>query len=208
VDPLSPEQTAQLTEQAKRQLRRRLGALRSAHPPAALSLRSGQIVEQVLELGAFREARAVALFHPIQEKHEVDVRPLDAAAREQGKRVFYPFMDRIASGFETGFREVREVSMLAERGRGFLEPDPRAYRATQGDLDLVIVPALGVAASGHRLGYGAGFYDVTLPEFCPPARSLVVAFDFQMLAELPAAPHDVVCDVVVTDKRVVTTAGI
>jgi 5-formyltetrahydrofolate cyclo-ligase len=66
---------------------------------------------------------------------------------------------------------------------------------------LVVVPALAVAATGHRLGYGGGFYDAMLPDFCPPAIAVVVAFDFQLVAELPAEPHDVQCGVIVTDAR-------
>jgi 5-formyltetrahydrofolate cyclo-ligase len=63
------------------------------------------------------------------------------------------------------------------------------------------VPALAVSSAGHRLGYGVGFDDATLPDFCPPAASLIVAFDFQLLAELPTLDHDFACDLVVTDAR-------
>ena len=53
----------------------------------------------------------------------------------------------------------------------------------------------------HRLGYGAGFYDSLLPDVRPPAQAVVVAFDFQLLVDLPTLPHDVPCDWVVTDTR-------
>jgi 5-formyltetrahydrofolate cyclo-ligase len=68
-------------------------------------------------------------------------------------------------------------------------------------VDLVLVPALAVAPSGHRLGYGAGFYDSLLPDVCPPAKALAVAYDFQLLVEVPTLPHDVPCDFIVTDAR-------
>ncbi|MGC4094255.1 MAG: 5-formyltetrahydrofolate cyclo-ligase [Polyangiaceae bacterium] len=58
-----------------------------------------------------------------------------------------------------------------------------------------------MAADGQRLGYGAGFYDVTLPDFVPPAQSLIVAYDFQLLSEIPSLPHDVPGQFVVTDAR-------
>jgi 5-formyltetrahydrofolate cyclo-ligase len=106
-------------------------------------------------------------------------------------------------GVRTGFAETRDPAELAERGRKFLEPPPDAPRAARGELDLVMVPALAVTDGGHRLGYGVGFYDATLPDFCPPARSLLVAFEFQLLAELPVFEHDVACDLVVTDGRTI-----
>jgi 5-formyltetrahydrofolate cyclo-ligase len=190
-----------LAGQAKRELRRKLRALRAALPASAVSARSARIAERVLELEPFRAARAVALFWPIRDRNEVDLGAVDAAARAQHKRVYYPFMDPSGDGYRTGFRRVDDVGLLAERGRGFAEPPPELPEAARGDVDLVIVPALAVAEDGHRLGYGAGFYDATLPDVCPPARSLVVAFAFQLVAELPPGEHDVACDWVVTDER-------
>jgi 5-formyltetrahydrofolate cyclo-ligase len=101
----------------------------------------------------------------------------------------------------TGFRWVDDPGLLCERGRGFCEPPEDAPEVRAGELDLVFVPALAVAPNGQRVGYGAGFYDATLPDFCPPARSVVVAFDFQLLGEVPSSEQDVACDLVLTDKR-------
>lgn len=192
-----------LAVQAKRELRRKMRALRGALPAAAVANRSARIAERVLALEAFRTARALALFWPIRSKNEVDLGCVDAAARARQMTVFYPFMDPRDDGFRTGFRRVDDVRVLAERGRGFAEPPPELPEAARGDLDLVIVPALAVAENGHRLGYGAGFYDATLPDVCPPARSVVVAFSFQLVAELPPGEHDVACDWVVTDDRTI-----
>ena len=65
------------------------------------------------------------------------------------------------------------------------------------------MPALQVDDRGHRIGYGAGFYDRTLPRFAPPARAVVVAFDFQLIPEVPVTEGDVALDIVVTDERVI-----
>jgi 5-formyltetrahydrofolate cyclo-ligase len=168
-----------------------------------LAERSRKIAQRVVELGLFERAQGVALFWPMQDRNEVDLRVVDAAARAAGKRIYYPFMDPTPSGFTTGFRLTTDVDELVDRGRGFAEPDPASVRAERGDIDLVVVPALAVSPLGHRLGYGAGFYDATLPDVCPPARALVVAFDFQLLAELPVSEGDVRCDGVVTDIRTI-----
>ncbi|MGC4070760.1 MAG: 5-formyltetrahydrofolate cyclo-ligase [Polyangiaceae bacterium] len=91
------------------------------------------------------------------------------------------------------------ISRARRPGRSFAEPAPTAPRVDRGEVDVVIVPALAVTLDGLRLGYGSGFYDVTLPDVCPPARSIVVAYDFQRLVEIPTEPHDRRCDFVVTD---------
>ena len=195
------EALANLKLDARRALRERYKKLRAAFPAAALAERSQRVVNALRGLEAFRAASSVGLFWPISA--EVDLRSLDDEARAQNKRVFYPVMDPTPSGFSTGFALVRDPAELAERGRRFPEPALEAPRAARGEIELIVVPALAVTDTGHRLGYGRGFYDVTLPDFRPPALAAVVAFDFQLLAELPVLEHDVACDVVVTDSRVI-----
>jgi len=195
---LDPAPSA-LIQHARKQIRTRMRTLRDAFPRAALEARSERIVDRVAALPAYERARALALFFPLAG--EVDLRPLDARARAEGKRVYYPFMEPRQTGFVTGLARVEDLAELADRGRRFLEPPPEAPRAARGEVDLIVVPALAVSSTGHRLGYGMGFYDATLPDFCPPALAVVVAYDFQLLAELPSLDHDVAGDHVVTDVR-------
>jgi 5-formyltetrahydrofolate cyclo-ligase len=200
-DPADPRTT--LARHARRELRRRMRALRQALPARAAAERSQRIAARLLELPELQAARGVALFWPIEERREVDLRPIDASLRASGARIHYPFMDETPDGFRTGFRLVTRVAELAERGRMFAEPPPGAPEAARGDLDLVIVPCLAASADGHRLGYGAGFYDATLPDVRPPALALVVAFSFQLISEIPPNDADVACDLVVSDDRVI-----
>jgi len=187
----------------KRHLRRRMQALRKALPPAALQARTEQVIARLSALPEFVRADRVALFRAITRRLELDLEPIDALLRARGSAVFYPYMIPSGDAYLTGFQRVMALEELADRGRGFAEPPPTGTSATRGELDLVVVPALAVAPSGHRLGYGAGWYDATLPEVCPPATSVVVAHDFQLVAELPVAPSDVPCDIVVTETRTI-----
>jgi 5-formyltetrahydrofolate cyclo-ligase len=68
-------------------------------------------------------------------------------------------------------------------------------------LDVVVVPCLMVEPRGHRLGYGGGWYDRTLPMVAPPAVSIAVAFDFQLSSEVPIEEGDVAVDRIVTETR-------
>jgi len=205
VMDLDPRELAELVDRAKKQLRQRMRALRGAYPATGLAERSDKVVAGVARLDAFQAARAVALFHPLLDRNEVDIRPLDALARSLGKAVYYPGIREDAEGrLHSDFRLTSAPAELAERGRRFLEPPPANPSAARGEIELVIVPALAVALSGHRLGWGGGFYDSALPDLRPPASAAIVAFDFQLLAEVPALAHDVACDFVVTDARTVT----
>jgi len=203
VDLFDAETLADLKYRAKKQLRSRMRGLRAAYPESVLSAASQRVVERVLALPQFLEAQGVGLFWPMAERREVDVRPIAGATLAAGKRLYFPFMEPTASGFSTGFALVSDVTQLAERGQRFFEPPREAPRAERGQLDLLIVPALAVAVDGHRLGYGSGFYDATLPDFCPPGRALVVVFEFQLLGELPVTSNDIPSQFVVTDRRLI-----
>ncbi len=191
---------ASLIQQAKSALRRRLRSLRRTLPVSAVAERSARIMSRLLDHAWLTAARGVALYASIPEQREPDLTALERTLLERGVRVYYPFMDKRAEGFATGFRLLRSGDILVPRGRLFAEPCPDAPVAQRGEVDVVIVPALGVTQNGYRLGMGAGFYDATLPDLCPPAKSIIVAYDFQLLIELPVEPHDWRCDEVLIDR--------
>jgi 5-formyltetrahydrofolate cyclo-ligase len=187
----------ELRYRAKAALRKRARALRNAIPRESALARSARIAERIEELPFVAAASRVALFHPIEGRNEVDLTALGERLRARGVRVAYPSIDpdtRVMT-----FRFVDDPGAMEERGLGFCEPAPEAEEATA--LDVVIVPALQIDGRGHRIGYGAGFYDRTLPRFVPPARSIGVAFDFQLVAEVPDTPGDIALSLIVTDSR-------
>ena len=209
VKPLDPDADTleALGQRAKKQLRARLSATRRALPASAIQARSARIVEVLSGLAPLLSARAVAAFWPMEGRGEVDLRRLDETLGERGVARYYPFMDPKGAGFSTGFRRVNAREDLQLRGRRFVEPPSDAPVAARGDIDVVLVPALAVTPEGHRLGFGSGFYDATLPDVAPPALTIAVAFSFQLLAELFLEPHDVACDLVVTDREIIDPRG-
>ena len=200
---MSPVGDELLRRRVKAELRKRMRGLRGAATASACAARSARIVEALSAHEAVRGAVAVALFWPMEERHEVDLRGLDALLRRRGARVAYPSID--AETHAMTFRFVSDPAAMEEQGMGFLDPGPAAAQATPGELGAIVVPALALDAYGHRLGYGAGYYDRALREHAPPAAAPVtigVAYDYQLVAELPRDEWDVALDWVVTDARV------
>jgi 5-formyltetrahydrofolate cyclo-ligase len=195
-----------LRARVKAELRKRMRGLRKATPASACAARSASVVERMTQLEPLRAARAVALFWPIEERHEVDLRGLDARLRERGVRVAYPAVDPETRAMT--FRFVEHPDAMLEQGFGFREPSPREPEATEKELDVIAIPALAVDPRGHRIGYGAGYYDRTLPRFAPPAVGVVVAFDFQLVAEVPHLPLDVPASWIVTDTRTLAAGAL
>ena len=187
-----------LRKQAKAVLRQRARALRNTIPEGAIKERSARIVASLLGSPEIAGARSVALFYPIEGRNEVDLRALDAELRAKGARIAYPAIEQETRVMS--FRFVAETEAMEERGLRFREPAEDAEEAIA--LDAIVVPALQIDASGHRIGYGAGYYDRTLPRYSPPATAIGVAFDFQLIAEVPVTEGDVAVAMVVTDQRV------
>ena len=129
----------------------------------------------------------------------MDLRPLDAGLRARGARVAYPGIDP-ESGAMT-FRFVSDPDAMEEHGFGFREPSLHEPEARPDEIDVVVVPALALDSRGQRIGYGAGYYDRVLPRYAPPAVSVAVAFDFQLVAEVPESAADVRVGWIVTDAR-------
>lgn len=191
------EATRHLARQAKAALRKRARGVRAAVPKSGIVERSAAIVERLLAHPALAAARTVALFHPIEGRNEVDLGALDPVLRARGASVVYPAIDPETRVMV--FRDPGRPSALEERGMGFAEPSPELPEAAA--IDVVVVPALAVDGRGHRLGYGAGFYDRALPRFCPPGVAIAVAFEFQLASELPLTEGDVAVDWIVTDRK-------
>jgi 5-formyltetrahydrofolate cyclo-ligase len=191
-----------LRQRVKAELRKRMRGLRNAVPASACAERSARIVGRLLGHQPVAGARSVALFWPILERHEVDLRALDEHLRARGVQVAYPAVDPETRAM--AFRFVDHPDAMDEHGFGFREPALSAPEAAPGELDVIVVPALAVDPAGHRIGYGAGYYDATLPRYAPPAATIVVAFQFQLIAEVPTTQGDVRLDWVVTDDRLLS----
>lgn len=179
-----------------------MSGIRSALPASACAERSRRICARLLALEAFAKAGSAALFWPIESRHEVDLRPFDARLRERRVRIAYPSLAAETGAMTFHFVDdpetMEEHDAYGVRLRQAALDEPQA---SPGELDVIVVPALAVDPSGHRIGYGAGCYDRTLPRFAPPATSVAVAFDFQVVLEVPCTSHDVPVDFVVTDER-------
>ena len=70
-------------------------------------------------------------------------------------------------------------------------------------IDLMVVPAVAYDRHGNRLGRGKGFYDRLLCE--ARATTMGVAYDFQLVDEVPAEEHDVAVHYVVTPSAFIKT---
>ncbi len=180
-------------------LRRELRGRRRALAPFRRRLANLAIVRHVLTLSAFRRARHVALYWPVDG--EVDLLGLVTRARKHGKSLYLPVVGRDGSMV---FAPWPATAGLRPNRYGIPEPAGMGRRSVPAArLDLVIVPMVGFDSSGNRLGMGAGYYDRALAG-CRRRTVLVgTAFSCQWVEALPARHWDVPLDAVVTERGLV-----
>jgi 5-formyltetrahydrofolate cyclo-ligase len=95
---------------------------------------------------------------------------------------------------------------LAPGWRGIREPRlPRRPLRPQA-VDAVLVPGVGFDPLGNRLGYGGGHFDRLLGRLRRGVPLIGVAYDEQVVTQLPVAPHDRPVDVVITPSRTLRTS--
>lgn len=97
--------------------------------------------------------------------------------------------------------EVREYrpDCLAEGYRGILEPSDDAPLVDMSEIGFAVIPGVAFDRQGHRLGRGKGYYDRLLPSLrCSKAG---VAFEHQIVAEVPVEAHDISMDMVITPNN-------
>ena len=82
------------------------------------------------------------------------------------------------------------------------EPAPRAPEVAP---DVLIVPLLAFDRRGHRLGYGAGYYDMTIAALraAKTVTAIGIAYAVQEVAAVPTEPHDARLDLVLTEAEVI-----
>ena len=187
-----------LRQRAKLALRNRMRAVREALPGSACEARSSEITTRLLSLVELERASTVLVFASI--RNEVRTQRCMHAAWAAGKHVALP---RVIEG-ELRLYAVAAETELVEGAFGVPEPPADAPRVEPGDVGFALVPALAVDPRGYRIGYGGGYYDKLIPQL-RNACTCAVAYDFQLISEVPELPHDVPVDLVVTDERVIRT---
>jgi 5-formyltetrahydrofolate cyclo-ligase len=183
----------------KRELRKRIIALRDALDPQTRQKSSCRICRQVVESPEFRHAEVVLLFAGFGS--EVDTGDLLRASLRMGKRLVLPRVDPETRRLE--LREVRSLDAdLASGTWGIPEPTPERCREVALEaVDFVLVPGVAFDRELRRLGYGGGYYDRILASVAGRMPAVAVCFTMQIVARVPADEHDVRVPVLITETE-------
>jgi 5-formyltetrahydrofolate cyclo-ligase len=185
----------------KKALRARALSIRAAVPKAEADAFATRLARLGPELARGHGAQAVSVFASIGD--EVRTAPLLASLDAAGFRVCLPITGKIGTALV--FRRWTPTTRMVPGRMDIPEPPAEAEIV---EPDLVFVPLAAFDRRGHRIGYGAGFYDLTLARLRATKRVTAVglAYAAQEVLFIPAEPHDQPLDFVVTEKDTIVCA--
>lgn len=179
----------------KDKIRKKILDERFALPPEQRRARSAEIEARLFGYPEFRSADVIMFFASFQS--EVETHHMIRRALAEGKRVVLPRV----KGKELELLEIENYDRdVAPGAWGIPEPQHGRTAALQ-DIGLIIMPGAAFDVRGNRIGYGGGFYDKLLPLY--PGRTVALAFELQMVPEVPAAAHDIPVHTIITEKRII-----
>jgi 5-formyltetrahydrofolate cyclo-ligase len=147
---------------------------------------------------AVKPGTIVAGFMPM--KSEINPLPLMRKLADAGAQLALPAI--AGRGQPLIMRAYKTGDALARGQWGIREPKPDAPDVAP---DILIVPLAAFDRIGHRIGYGAGYYDMTIRGLRAqkPVTAVGIAFAAQEIREVPATPRDERLDFVLTEREVI-----
>lgn len=156
--------------------------------------------KRLLALPEIARAQVVLIYASTSE--EIDTSPAIEALRRRGAVVALP---RVAGPKELAIHRVDAGTPLVRGPFGLVEPPVDAPVVAPGEVDVAVVPGVAFDGACRRVGRGAGYYDRLLIQM-DRAVTVGLAFDGQVLDEVPCEEHDVCLDVLVTPTRTMRSA--
>jgi 5-formyltetrahydrofolate cyclo-ligase len=184
-------------EDLKAVLRQEATAFRDALPADVRKAAAEAIAARKFPL-AITPDTIVSGFMPL--KSEINPLPLLQKLAEAGARLALP---AVAGRGKPLIMRAWEFGAPLDRGQwGIREPKPGAPEV---EPDILLVPLLAFDRAGYRLGYGAGYYDMTIHRLraLKPVAAVGIAFAAQEVPKIPTTPRDERLDLVLTEREVI-----
>jgi 5-formyltetrahydrofolate cyclo-ligase len=189
--------SADLIAAAKAELRRTVLARREALPATMRVAAAETLAARGLPIEVPQGA-TVSAYSPL--KSEISPVPLMRRLADAGAKLALPVV--VGRGHPLTMRAWAFGEALGSGVWGIREPKPEAPEVFP---DILLVPLAAFDRAGYRLGYGAGYYDMTIARLrgMKKISTLGIAFAAQEVADLPKTDHDEKLDFVLTEREVI-----
>ncbi|MBK5243375.1 5-formyltetrahydrofolate cyclo-ligase [Clostridium sp.] len=145
--------------------------------------------------------KSTVIFIFVSFEDEVDTHQIINRAISDGKIICVPRIQSKATGIE--IFKINSLTELRPGYYGILEPLERCPEVDSKNIDLIIMPGVAFDRHGGRVGYGAGFYDIFLNKMNRRVDKIALAYQFQVLNEVPMNELDVTIDGIITEEEII-----
>ena len=184
----------------KKTIRREILQRRDSIAKNLKSEKDISILQHIIMLPEFSAAKKILFYASFRS--EADTMDMIKLSLHLGKLAVLP---RVCK--KEHILKLYEIKNLDELARGYmwiLEPSVDEARLRKmSDIDLIIIPGAAYDTQGNRLGYGAAYYDKLLATMERKIPIVAPAYEEQIVEKIPAEPHDIKVDKIITDKRVI-----
>lgn len=160
-----------------------------------------KILNKFYESKYYRESKNIFIY--ISYDSEINTKEIINKSLIDNKKIYVPRTE-----FKTRLMDAVEITSLddlIESEYGILEPSIDEPHIEPNELDLIVVPGVGFDRKGGRMGYGAGFYDRYFKKISKDKMKKIVklalAYDFQILEDVPMNEQDVPVNYIITEKE-------
>ena len=180
----------------KSNLRKILLERRDASSFDFIKISSQKIHNRLKQIDIFRNAKKVACYFPIGS--EVRTQDIMQELLVDGKDVCLPKV----VGDNLNFKKIHGLKDLEKGSYGIMEPKENCPIIE--NIDVVLVPTVGITNKGIRLGYGYGFYDRFLSS--SNAKTISLTYSKQIVKSIPSSEKDIKIDWIVTEDDSIETS--
>jgi 5-formyltetrahydrofolate cyclo-ligase len=131
-------------------------------------------------------------------RNEVQTRPIIEFLISKKKKILLPKIDNPSHTMT--LHALSNLKDLKRSSFGILEPTS-LVKISEEAIDLIFAPGLAFDLKGMRLGYGGGFYDQLLLKIKPSTPVIALAFDFQIVDQVPHDHKDIPINGIITEKK-------
>ena len=185
----------------KSQIREEIAEKFAALSANEIAEKTKAIENRLFDFANFLESKIALLY--VNNEHEVLTGNILKRAYIYNKIVVLPVYN--TENFEMELKKVDNLEKDLNPGpRNILQPDESRCKVVPIDkIDIAIIPAVALDEKGGRIGSGKGYYDRLIPRLAITTRKVALAFEEQIIPQVPIESHDKHVDIIITENRVI-----
>jgi 5-formyltetrahydrofolate cyclo-ligase len=185
----------------KSQIREKTAQKLAALAAKDIAEKTKAIEDKLFDFANFLESKIALMY--VNNENEVPTENILQRAFHYGKIVVLPAYS--PENFEMTLKKVDNLRKDLQMGpRHIQQPHENRCKIVPIEkIDIAIIPAVALDEKGGRIGSGEGYYDRLIPNLAITTRKVALAFEDQIVPQVPIESHDKHVDIIITEERVI-----